>query len=148
MVNVDAMQHNEAISLLRLGLPQGNDSNIRRLAARLGEWALILKLVNSALPDRVHNTGQSLSDAVSYVNRALDACRLTVFDARDVASREQAATKTLIVSLELLKSEEIVRYKELAIFPKDVDITLYTLEKLLKKAGGFTEFELKNCATA
>jgi hypothetical protein len=50
-IDVDAMQPNEAVTLLRSGLPQGNETDLSKLAARLGEWPLFLKLVNCALRD-------------------------------------------------------------------------------------------------
>ena len=73
--------------------------------------------------------------------RTLDNRGLTFFEARDAAAREQAAGKTLGVSFELLDSKERARYNELAIFPEDVDIPLYTLEKLWNKTGGFSDFD-------
>jgi len=56
------MQRNEAITLLCSGLPRGNETDLSKLAARLGEWPLLLKLVNGALRDRVYNTGQTLEE--------------------------------------------------------------------------------------
>jgi len=140
-IDVDAMQPNEAEALLCSGLPQGNETNLSKLLARLGEWPLLLKLVNGALRHRVYNTGQTLADALAYANKALDNRGLTFFDARDEAARESAVAKTLGVSLELLDSNERARYHELAIFPEDVDIPLPTLETLWKKTGGFSDFD-------
>jgi hypothetical protein len=138
---VDAMQSNEAEALLSSGLPQGSETDLSKLAARLGEWPLLLKLVNGALLHRVSNTGQALADGLAYVNRALDNGGLTVFDARKEAARKSAVAITLGVSLDLLRSEERARYNELAIFPEDVDIPLSMLEILWKKTGGFTNFD-------
>jgi len=45
-VDVDAMQEHEATALLAAGLPPGHEDDLRRLAARLGKWPLLLKLVN------------------------------------------------------------------------------------------------------
>jgi hypothetical protein len=140
-IDVDAMRQNEAVDLLRSGLPHTNETDLSELAARLGKWPLLLKLVNGILRDRIYNTVQSLTDALEYVNRALDNRGLTVFDARDAAAREKAVVKTLGVSFELLDSKERARYNELAIFPEDMDIPLYTLEKLWNKTGGFSEFD-------
>jgi hypothetical protein len=140
-IDLDAMQQKEAAGLIGSGLPQGNETDLSKLSARLGEWPLLLKLVNGALRDRVYNTEQTLEDALVYVNRALDKRGLTFFDTRDAEAREQAAEKTLGVSFELLDSKERARYNELAIFPEDVDIPLYTLEKLWNKTGGFSDFD-------
>jgi hypothetical protein len=140
-IDVDAMQPNEAKVLLSSGLPKGNETDLNKLAARLGEWPLLLKLVNGALLHRVSNTGQTLADALAYVNRALDKRGLTFFDASNEAARESAVAKTLDVSLDLLGSEERARYNELAIFPEDVDIPLSVLETLWGKTGGFDDFD-------
>jgi len=143
-INVDAMQKHEATTLLAAGLPPGYKDNLQRLAARLGKWPLLLKLVNGALRHRVHNTGQELADALMYVNTALDKRGLTFFDARDAAARDQAVEKTLGVSIELLQPDEWARYSELAVFPEDVDIPLTTLEQLWSKTGGLDEFDTED----
>ena len=52
-IRVDAMQASEAVELLQVGLPPIEHDRAARLAARLGEWPLLLKLVNGALRERV-----------------------------------------------------------------------------------------------
>ena len=66
-LDVDAMQASEAIKLLRFGLPDGEDATFAKLAQRLGEWPLLLKLVNGALHKRVA-AGQPLAAALAWVN--------------------------------------------------------------------------------
>ncbi|MBW2638228.1 MAG: hypothetical protein JRC86_12065, partial [Deltaproteobacteria bacterium] len=143
-VNVDAMQEHEATALLADGIPSGHETDMTRLAARLGEWPLLLKLVNGALRHRVHNTGQVLADALVYVNTALDKRGLTFFDARDAAQRDQAVEKTLGVSIKLLHPDENARYSELAVFPEDEDIPLAALIKLWTRTGGLDEFDTED----
>jgi len=134
-IDLDAMQQNEALKLLGAGLPPGSEKVLETLASRLGEWPLLLKLTNSQLRIRVNEHQQSLNDALSYVNKALDKRGLTAFDARDAAERSQAVSKTLEISLELLSEDEHTRYAELAIFPEDINIPLATVEKLWQPAG-------------
>jgi len=143
-INVDAMQQNEATSLIGAGLPQGNEDELRKLASRLGEWPLLLKLVNGTLRHRVQDNNQELPDALVYVNKALDKRGLTFFDARDAAARDQAVEKTLGVSMELLNPDECARYGELAIFPEDTDVPLGTLEKLWNSTGGLDDFDTES----
>lgn len=142
-VLVDAMQQEEATALLAAGLDQddGLQRDLRELASRLGEWPLLLRLVNSALLNRIENDRQSPSDAVAWINRALDKHGLSYFDARNSDERHQAVVRTIEVSLDLLSKQERQRYGELAIFPEDVEIPLSTLEKLWAKTGGFDEFD-------
>jgi predicted ATPase len=133
-INLDAMKSQEAVRLLGFDLTGGEETPLKALAKRLGEWPQLLKLVNAALRERVER-GQSLKDALTYVNKALNKRGLTAFDARDPQAREQAVSKTLDVSLELLREDERIRYNELAIFPEDTDIPLTTVQKLWQPAG-------------
>jgi hypothetical protein len=162
-VDVDAMQQSQAVELLGAGLlpkisltPQFNRHShssihlhvsLRKLVNRLGEWPLLLKLVNGALRDRVLNLNQSLPKALDYVNKALDKRGLTAFDARNPLDRKQAVKKTLAVSFEHLRESEFGRYAELAIFPEDVEIPLVTIEKLWNKTDGLDDLETEElCA--
>jgi predicted ATPase len=136
-VPVDAMTADEAVELLGAGLPGGREADLGLLAARLGEWPLLLKLVNAALRRRVVGLNQSLLDALRYVNEALNQHGLTAFDARDPQSREQAISKSLQVSFDLMTSQERARFSELAVFPEDVDVPFATVARL----WGLSEFE-------
>ncbi|MET0650284.1 MAG: TIR domain-containing protein [Pyrinomonadaceae bacterium] len=140
-VDVDAMRRAEALALLGASLPDGGEQTLAALAARLGEWPLLLKLVNGALRDRVLGAGQPLPNALAYVNKGLDRRGLTFFDARDAASREQAVAQTLGISFERLSAADRARYGELAVFPEDVDIPLAALEKLWRLTGGLDDLD-------
>ena len=145
-IDVDAMRQVEAVALLKAGLPVETlpaadktgpaTSAWNALAGRLGHWPLLLKLVNAVLLDRVGRRGQAITEALQYVERALDKKGLTAFDARNPLDREQAVSQTLGVSLELLDSAEYKRYVELAIFPEDIEIPLTTLERLWAATAG------------
>jgi hypothetical protein len=142
---VDAMQPNEAVRLLSFGLQTEaltatEQQALRALVARLGEWALLLKLANAVLRDRV-GRGEALINALAYLNKALDRRGLTAFDAAKAQDRNVAVSATLRVSFELLSEEQYARYQELAVFPEDVDIPLATLEKLWKATGGLDDFD-------
>ncbi len=117
-----------------------------RLAQRLGEWPLLLKLVNGALHKRLA-AGQPLAAALAWVNAGLDSRGLTVFDARDPVERGDAVAKTLGVSLELFTEDEKARFSELAIFPEDVDVPLAVVETLWSRTAGFDEFETEALCT-
>ncbi|MGH9940590.1 MAG: TIR domain-containing protein, partial [Blastocatellia bacterium] len=153
-VKVDAMREAEAVALLRAGLEQHSDgetvrspgfsrkdsaakplppeggttNSLRALAARLGEWPLLLKLANGVLRSRV-KSGETLPAAIVYANRALDKRGLKAFDDRNPIERGQAAEMTLRVSLDQLTGEDRERFSQLAIFPEDVYAPLATLEK-------------------
>ncbi len=138
-VEVDAMSVDEARQLLGHGLP--SDPAYGALAQRLGEWPLLLKLVNGALCERVLHQREPLAQAIAYVNRALDKRGLTFFDAGDAASRHAAVASTLGLSFAQLTSAERARFDELAVFPEDVDIPLATIAALWMRTGGLDEFD-------
>jgi hypothetical protein len=149
---VDAMQPNEAVQLLSFSLQTGPFTAreilaLRALVARLGEWALLLKLANAVLRDRV-GRGEALANALAYLNRALDKRGLTAFDAQNAQDRNAAVSATLRVSFELLHAEQYARYQELAVFPEDVDIPLTTLQKLWGATGGLDEFDTEELCQA
>jgi GTPase SAR1 family protein len=134
-IDLDAMRPDEATSLLGFNLSEGENSGLQHLAQRLGEWPLLLKLVNATLRYRVHDLQQPFAAAIAYVNAALDECGLIAFDQDNATERHQAVAKTLEVSLQMLDERGRQRYFELAIFPEDVNIPLATLEKLWSTAG-------------
>jgi hypothetical protein len=142
---VDAMQPDEAVQLLSSGLQTEAFNTtemqaLRALVARLGEWALLLKLANSVLRDRVVR-GEKLVNALAYLNRALNKRGLTAFDAQNTQARDAAVSATLRVSFDLLQKEQFARYQEIAVFPEDVDIPIVTLEKLWGATGGLDDFD-------
>jgi WD40 repeat protein len=129
-IPVDAMASSEAVSLLRLGLTDGDSlpKEFRSLTARLGEWALLLKLVNSTLR-KLAKGGLSVSEALQRVNQDLDEEGFSAFDQNDPESRHAAASKTILVSVKRLSEKDHDRYFQLAIFPEDEDIPLSVLER-------------------
>jgi hypothetical protein len=149
---VDAMQLNEAVKLLSFGLQSGTFTATERqalyaLAKRLGEWALLLKLANGILRERV-GPGEALVNALAYLNKALDKRGLTAFDAANAQDRNVAVSATLRVSFEHLDGEQNARYQELAVFPEDVDIPLATLQKLWGASGGLDTFDTEELCQA
>jgi WD40 repeat protein len=129
-VHVDAMEVLEAVRLLGAGLPAGAEAELKTLAARLGEWPLLLKIVNRQLRDLVQKDGLAPERALREVVEALDAEGLTVFDREDLESRGQAVARTVGASLRRLAGEDVSLFEQLAIFPEDKDIPLQILEKL------------------
>ncbi len=90
-IQVDAMQPDQAVQLLSAWLLPISDSlkettALRRLARRLGEWPLLLTLVNSVLRECV-SRGQPLVDALRYINSTLEKRGLTAFDAQNAQER-------------------------------------------------------------
>ncbi len=133
-IQVDAMSQDQAMQLLYTGLdatPRSAEETreLRQLAAKLGAWPLLLTLVKCALHERLER-GQSLHDALNSLTKVLEKRGLTAFDAQNAHERNQAVTKTLAVSFDLLSADDSLRYRELAIFPEDTDIPLATVQTL------------------
>jgi hypothetical protein len=150
-VDVDAMQPAEAVDLLGKGLLDGDGDEsaaekerLKSLAARLGEWALMLKLVNGTLRHRVNECHESLAEALRYADEALVECGLTFFSADNLELRHRTAEAALGVSFRQLKGDELARFQELAVFPEDTDIPLETLVKFWELTGGLNKFRAQN----
>ena len=128
-IPVDAMASSEAISLLKLGLTEGESfpKDFESLTARLGEWALLLKLVNGTLR-KLEKGGLSISEALHRVDEDLDEEGFSAFDQNDPESRNAAASKTILVSVKRLSEKDRGRFFQLAIFPEDEDVPLSVLE--------------------
>jgi len=146
-VSVDAMRREEALQLLSTGLPKDQRAELEKLAARLGEWPVLLKLANSLLREKVTNK-QPLSEALVYVVKALEKHGLRAFEpataSLDTATpegRQQAVRSVVSASLDLLDAKQQARYRELAVFPEDVDIPLSTLQRLWGATSGLDEFD-------
>jgi WD40 repeat protein len=145
---VDAMAVKEALSLLSWSLPEDQTAAqtqaLSDLAQRLCEWALLLKLVNGFLQDRVIKNHEALSQAIVGVNRRLDVKGLTAFDAKNEAERARAVAKTIGVSLELLDDGERARFAELAVFPEDVDVPLGIVSRLWSETGQLDDVDTED----
>jgi len=128
-IDVDAMASSEAIELLRAGLPGGSSKNLQSLVALLGEWPLLLTLVNGQLRKLVNEGGLTVLEAVQEAAEALDSVGFSAFDQNDPDSRHAAASKAILVSVCQLQEVEQDLYFQLSIFPEDVDIPLSVLEQ-------------------
>jgi WD40 repeat protein len=142
---VDAMQVREALDLLSAGLPPDEATRERpslaKLAAQLGEWAQLLKLVNGFLRDRVIRGKESLATAIGGANRRLDAKGLVAFDASNATDRAEAIARTIGVSLDLLSETERAHFAELAVFPEGAEIPVGVVARLWSTTGSLEDFE-------
>jgi hypothetical protein len=142
-IQVGQMRPDEALRLIAAGLEPGRSEPLNFFAGRLGGWPLLIKLANGMLRGRVDDSGQSLDEALLTLNRALDKRGITAFDAKNPSERDQAAARTLALSLDMLEKGDAARLSELAVFPQYVHIPLATLEKFWKATGGLDEIEVE-----
>jgi WD40 repeat protein len=116
-VLVDEMTGDESVAMLTARLPASpsNPAPFRKLAERLGEWPLLLRLAASQLRERTER-GDTVEGALAFVNRALDKRGAVAFDRANASSRNDAVATTVAASLALLSEADRVRAAELAVF--------------------------------
>lgn len=140
LVALDAMQINEATALLGAGLADVDHGALAALARRLGEWPLLLKLVNRRLYEDITQYALPPTIAIAKVAAEFEEFGLTAFDVTDAAERSQAVAATIALSLRRLQPaaqhygrtpvDEEARFHELAIFPEDTPILVGTVARL------------------
>ena len=125
---VDALDGAEAVSLLSAGLPAEEVGPMRvqlaKVAGRLGEWPLVLKLVNGFLRHRTLRMRETLPNALRGAINRLEAKGFTAFDPRDDGERTLAVSRTIGISMDMLDAASRERFTELAVFPEDVDVPI------------------------
>jgi WD40 repeat protein len=143
-VDVDAMRQYEAVALLSTGLDAApaHTAALHALVTRLGEWPLLLRLVNGTLTEQV-DAGMSLDAALAFVEAGLDEEGISAFNLEEQAGRNAAVDRMLAVSLRLLTDDEQARYAELAAFPEDVDIPLATVTRYWQATGALSGFKVQ-----
>lgn len=143
IITVDAMHISEAIKLLGANLAELEDPLVlKNLAYRLGEWPLLLKLVNRYIAKK-QSRGLSLAEAIFEAEEALGSQGLTAFDSTHSGQRDEAVERTLEVSVKVLSTLEQESFFSLAVFPEDADIPLSVVANLWQcaqfKASGLCE---------
>lgn len=130
-IEVDEMKSDEAVAMLTARLdPKPTDlAPVKRLAHRLGEWPLLLKLASSTLLERIKR-GDAPERAIDYLSKALDRNGITAFDRKSESDRHAAVASTIGASLALLDPELQKRCAELAIFPEDEELPIAVIAEL------------------
>lgn len=148
-VKVATMKESEATALLAGGFGDDPDlqlvaDDLNELAHRVGEYPLLLKLVNGFLRKSSENENRSLPDSITKARQALERRGVTFFDVLNTEARNRAVKNTIGVSLELLEDQEKERFLELAAFPENVDIPLSTVQRLWLRTGSVNEFDAED----
>jgi hypothetical protein len=120
----------EAIALLRSGLPPGAEGRLQALARRLGNWPLLLGIVNRQLRERAGHSRTALEEALQDVVRALEIVGFAGFDREDPEARRASVWRAIVVALRSLSSQERDRFLDLAVLPAEEDVPLAVVRGL------------------
>jgi len=135
-VIVDALGLPGAVELVSQGLtPQPPLHALQKLATRLGEWPILLRLVNAQLREE-YREGTEPEAAFQAVEVALDEIGLTAFDREDEQARNLAVRRTVEASLRRLSPEDRACYARLAVFAENERVPLPVLELLWNAEEG------------
>ncbi|MGH2509844.1 MAG: NB-ARC domain-containing protein, partial [Ktedonobacteraceae bacterium] len=144
---VDAMETEEAIAMLRRGLPEEvQQSALEALVIRLGCWPLLLTLAHGLLLDQVCY-GRTVAQALEVVEHVYQQRGVAAFHLEQLRERYQTVERCLEVSLQhledftLVRYQAATRYQELAIFPEDTDIPIALLHIFWQGTGGLETWE-------
>lgn len=120
-----------------------NRAEMAGLVARTGRWPVLCALVNGILRRRV-SRGGDLATAIRWTEERLDAAGPAALDIRDPTARELAIETTMAASLDMLAESDpyaVDRYRELGVFPSDIDIPLETLIRYWRQTGNTDQHE-------
>ena len=135
-ITVDALPLSNAMELLGFGLhPTPDSRDLKNLAQKLGEWPILLRLVNSQLKEE-YRLGLKPEEALQSVEQVLIELGLTAFDRNDEEARELAIHRTVEASLQRLSALQHKQYCQLAIFQEDEKIPLSILRLLWGQGKG------------
>ncbi len=159
-VTVDEMTTEEAADLLASQI--GGDVNpeeLRDMAQRLGEWALLLEIVGAELRKRI-DSGRTLAQALEYVQKRFERKGITYLNQSAEEERNQAVHVSLEMSLERLRDTTEFpvmpdmpddcdkRFLELGIFKDDAVIPFSTIALLWEQTADFDDIDTEDVLEA
>jgi hypothetical protein len=130
-IAIGPMATPEAVDLLRASLPRACDGTFQALARRLGNWPLLLAIVNRQIREWNVKDRSALESALREVVRALDIVGLDAgFDHEDPKARRAAIWRAVAIALRSLGGHDRDRLLDLAVFPAEEDIPLAVVRNL------------------
>ncbi len=143
VVAVDAMAREQSIGILTAAVPDlSTSTSADLLAARCGDWPLLLGLAAGAIRTRV-GRGVPVGDAVSATLEGFAAAGPGAFD--DERNRARSVAVAITASVDILAAgsdpDRVTRYHELAIFAEEAVIPLPVLERFWAGGAGWTSWQ-------
>jgi hypothetical protein len=128
-IAIGPMTTPEAVELLRAGLPRAFEEKFQALACRLGNWPLLLAIVNGQIRERGATRQSALERALGEVVRALDVVGLDGrFNREDPLGRQGAVWRALVIALRSLTGADRDQFLDLAVFLAEEDVPLTVLQ--------------------
>ncbi|EIV91140.1 DUF4062 domain-containing protein [Frankia sp. QA3] len=142
VVAVNEMAREQAIGILTAAVPHLDAAPADLLAARCGDWPLLLGLAAGAIRTRV-GRGVHVGDAVTATLEGFAAAGPGAFDDERNRARSVAAAITASVDILAAGSDpaRVTRYHELAIFAEEAVIPLPVLERFWAAGAGWTAWQ-------
>jgi WD40 repeat protein len=136
-VRVDQMTRDEAAQTLTTRVPALPAGLVEELLRLTGCWPVLLGLVNASLIEHLAE-GAGPEQAARWLIGRLQAGGPAALDVDDPDSRGRAVTATIAASLDFLRPDEQERYRDLAIFPVESEISADILALLWRRTGQVT----------
>jgi WD40 repeat protein len=141
-VSIDAMNLDEASKLLRHGLVDIDQEELKGLALRLDAWPLLLRLANAFLRAQCRQN-LSTSEAIQRAEDRFEKKGLIAFNRRDPQQRHDAADKCIQLSFELLSPGERERFAQLAAFAENTSIPISTIANYWRNISGIDDLDVE-----
>lgn len=148
-VHVDLLSKRQAEDVLSRGVDVER-LTLSGLVARTGRWPVLCGLVNGTMRRRL-DRGAGVVETVRWAESMLDRGGPSALDTTDSTAREHAVEATVAASLTMLNDSipgAVERYRELGVFPADVEIPLATVARFWAYTGGITEHEAERLCHA
>jgi hypothetical protein len=130
-IPIGAMTTPEAVALLRAGLKPACEEKFQALACRLGNWPLLLAIVNGQIREWGTRNQSALENALREVVRALDIVGLDGrLNREDPLGRQGAVWRAIAIALRSLTGADRDQFLDLAVFPAEEDIPLTVMRSL------------------
>ncbi|HSS76253.1 MAG TPA: NB-ARC domain-containing protein [Thermoanaerobaculia bacterium] len=130
-IPIGLMTTEEAVELLRAGMPRACEEKFQALACRLGNWPLLLAIVNGQIRGWGTRNQSALENALREVVRALDVVGLDGrFNREDPLGRQGAVWRAVAIALRSLTGADRDQFLDLAVFPAEEEIPLAVMRSL------------------
>jgi NB-ARC domain len=133
-IAIGPMAPQEAVNLLRAGLPRSFEGTFQALAHRLGRWPLLLAIVNRQIREWNVKSQSLLESALRSVVGPLGTLDLEAGFGRE--ARRDAVRQVVAMALRSLSGEDRDRLLDLAVFPVAADVPLPVVRRLLGLGAG------------